>query len=60
MKSISTLRPHTFHPEKDFGKNAKPNKYLFKEASLFYEKPSSRHAFYHRAVKVKGIIFFFH
>jgi len=31
--------------------------YFFEEASIFYEYPSSPHAFYHRAVKVKGIIF---
>ena len=31
--------------------------YFFKEASMFYEYPSGPHAFYHRAVKVKGIIF---
>jgi hypothetical protein len=31
--------------------------YFFKEATMFYRNPSSPHAFFHRAVKVKGIIF---
>jgi len=33
------------------------NKYFVNEARVFYESPCSPHAFYHRPVKVKGIIF---
>jgi hypothetical protein len=41
--------------EADF--REKTSKEFFKEASLFYDSPSTPNAFYHRAVKVKGTVF---
>ena len=36
------------------GSNSPPD-YYFKEAELYYRRPPSGFAFFHRAVKVKGI-----
>lgn len=40
--------------KKEFRRTGSPH--FFREAEYFYQNPSSSHAFYHRAVKVKGII----
>jgi hypothetical protein len=46
---------HKKESAKDFSFDSR-NRYDWREASLFYQSPSSPHAFYHRPIKVKGNI----
>jgi hypothetical protein len=40
----------------DFEHTGQTPPYYFREAELFYRYPSCPYAFYHRAVKVKGML----